>query len=57
MIDVQYVMELPYQTTCFGCGKKNDDKGIKIEIKSPHRMRGTVVYLCDACRRELYEKI
>ena len=57
MIDVQYANELPYSTMCFGCGKKNDDKGIKIEIKSPVRIRGTVVYLCEACRRELYEKI
>ena len=57
MIDVQYATELPYPTICYGCGKMNDDKTIRIAVKNP-RMRGaTVVFLCDACRRELHEKI
>lgn len=57
MIDVQYATKLPLPTICYGCGKRNDDKTIRIEVKNP-RMRGiTVAFLCDACRRELREKI
>ena len=57
MINVKYVSDLPYPTVCYGCGKKNDEKGIRIEVKSNFRARGEIIYLCDTCRRELYEKI
>ena len=57
MISVMYTKDLPYPTVCYGCGKKNDEKGVRIEVKNPERMRGEILYLCDECRRELYEKI
>ncbi len=57
MIEVIYTSEVPYPTVCYGCGKKNDDKGIRITAKNPGRIRGSVLYLCSECRRELYEKI
>ena len=57
MITIQYTNKLPYPTACYGCGKKNDEKGIRIEVKNPDRMRGEILYLCSECRLELYEKI
>ena len=57
MIEVIYTSEVPYPTVCYGCGKKNDDKGIRITAKNPGRIRGSVLYLCSECRRGLYEKI
>ena len=57
MIKVIYTSELPYPTVCYGCGKKNDDRGVRIEARNPTRIRGNVLYLCDKCRRELWEKL
>lgn len=57
MISVMYTKDLPYHTVCYGCGKKNDENGIRIEAKSPERLRTEILYLCSKCRRELYEKI
>ena len=57
MIVVNYVLELPYPVVCYGCGKKSDEYGVRIEVKNPTRIKGEVIYLCSDCRRELYEKI
>lgn len=57
MIEVTKVKDLPYPVVCYGCGKRADEKGIRIEAYNPARLRGAVIYLCDKCRRELYEKI
>ena len=57
MIKVIYTSELPYPTVCYGCGKKNDDRGVRIEARNPTRIRGNVLYLCDKCHRELWEKL
>ena len=57
MISVMYTKDMPYPTVCYGCGKKNDETGIRIEVKTPERRGGEILYLCNECRRELYEKI
>ena len=57
MISVMYTKDMPYPTVCYGCGKKNDENGIRIEAKNPERLRAEILYLCSECRCELYEKI
>lgn len=57
MIKVEYISELPYPVICYGCGKKADEKGVRIGVSNPARVRGKVIYLCSDCRRELYMKI
>ena len=57
MIKVIYTSELSYATFCCGCSKETDDKSICIMAKSQVQNKWNVLYLCDKCRRELYEKI
>ena len=57
MITIMNVKDLPYPTKCYGCGKRNENGGIRIEVSNPARLRGEVIYLCDKCRQELKEKI
>ena len=57
MIKVDYVEDIDYLVVCYGCGARVGEKGVRIEVYDPARLRGAVVYLCDTCRRELYEKI
>ena len=53
MISVMYTKDMPYPTVCYGCGKKNDENGIRIEAKSPGRLRTEILYLCSECREVL----
>jgi len=57
MITIMNVKDLPYPTKCYGCGKRNENGGIRIEVQNPARHRGEVIYLCDECRQALKEKI
>ena len=57
MIEVTKVKDLPYPVVCYGCGKRADEKGIRIVVHNPARLRGEVIYLCSKCRSELHEKI
>jgi len=61
MITNVYVQDLPGQElklwcSCISCGKsyEQDHKMIQLTFKSDSGT-GTVINLCDKCRKELYE--
>lgn len=61
MIKTWYVADLKGESrycSCNSCGKPSteDPKMIRILLQGGLNV-GTVVYLCDKCRRELFEKI
>ena len=60
MIKIQYVSDLKGASrfgTCNGCGKSSSEDKKMIQVQLLPGQYGCVLYLCDKCRRELYEKI
>ena len=61
MIKMQYVADLKgarKYCSCNSCGKSANDDTRMVQIRFTYGDgHGIAVNLCDACRRELYEKI
>ena len=60
MIKVKYVADVKdvlRSGICGGCGKLSSDDPKMIQVQLLPGKYGCVFYLCDKCRRELYEKI
>lgn len=60
MIKIQYVADLKGASrfaTCNGCGKSSKNDKQMVAVRFEYGYSGALIYLCDKCRRELYEKI
>lgn len=60
MIKVEYLIDkcgADRYGTCAGCSKSSKDDPKMVSITFKTKYSGSVICLCDECRKELYQKI